>query len=335
MKPLPFELPAVICPESGDGAAQREKSDRDDSDPDRLCSGIIALSASGQRKKGALAGLAADRECKISELILRYKKKMKALGKEGADFYYIRSPKSLREARAAILAARKTFSGPAVISFEVNDEGVSEFGSDAMALYVIAEGMGASAFGLTMENAGYAEMADVFSRVAPYARIPLLASGRRARELSDAFPQIGLFESDAGAGICSLSFVESLNRPSFYKRDPELILAASNNEAFFLDAAADFQQEIGCGPDFPEKILEAEEEGGGLKITVGSAYDVDILDQYQYMINRPVCFCPLNPEILEAALKAYNGRAFFDSESCDIDENYLTYLKDFYGVIEL
>jgi 5-methyltetrahydrofolate--homocysteine methyltransferase len=81
-------------------------------------------------------------------------------------------------------------------------------------------------------------------------------------------------------------------------------------EAFFVDATVDFLQEIECDSDFPEKILDAEVESGGLRILIRSQDDVDILDQYQYMINRPVSICSESPELLEAALKIYNGRAF-------------------------
>jgi hypothetical protein len=41
-----------------------------------------------------------------------------------------------------LFAAKKSFSGPAIITFKVDEEGVSEFGSDAMALLAISEGMG-------------------------------------------------------------------------------------------------------------------------------------------------------------------------------------------------
>jgi len=93
-------------------------------------------------------------------------------------------------------------------------------------------------------------------------------------------------------------------------------------------------QEIECDSDFPEKILDAEVESGGLRILIRSQDDVDILDQYQYMINRPVSICSESPELLEAALKIYNGRAFFDG-TCDMEEHYIQYLQEFYGLIVL
>ncbi len=339
MKPLPFELPAVICPDGGASARQQENKDADEKNPDdHLCS-LFAPSAPDARRGGVISHSVLPElpfAIRFSGFESVYRQKMKELAKEGATFFHIETPGSLLEARAALLAAKKSFSGPAAISFKVDDEGRSNFGSDAMALYVISEAMGAAAFGLCSDGPMDA-LSEVFARIAPYARIPLMVFGDGAAvlELLKKIPQAGLVlcKKDAGAEAAS-SLLREMKPPRFLDRDPELILAASGKEAFFVDATIDFLQEVECSSDFPEDILRAEIEGGGLKIPVRTEDDVDLLEQYQYMINQPVCFCSESPALLEAALIAYNGRAFLDG-TCGIDGPYLKYLSDFYGLIIL
>ena len=194
--------------------------------------------------------------------------------------------------------------------------------------------MGAAAFGLCSDLNTDALLA-VFARIAPYAQIPLMAIGttERLRELSAKIPEIGLFYCEDEMSDV-LSLLHDAKEPQLFAKDSELIFAASGAEAFFVDATIDFSEEIECIPDFPENILKAEDEGGGLKIRIRGEDDIDLLEQYQYMINRPVCFCSDSPELLEAALKTYNGRAFFDG-TCDIEDIYLKYLQEYYGLIVL
>ena len=62
-----------------------------------------------------------------------------------------------------------------------------------------------------------------------------------------------------------------------------------------------------------EDIIAAEDDPvGALKIAIRSQDDVDIFAQHQYAVREALCLCSDVPELLEGALRVYQGRAFYD-----------------------
>ena len=54
MKPLPFKLPAVICPDNGVSVEQQEKNDAEEKNPDDHIRKIVACDRFLMSKQGAL-----------------------------------------------------------------------------------------------------------------------------------------------------------------------------------------------------------------------------------------------------------------------------------------
>ena len=79
--------------------------------------------------------------------------------------------------------------------------------------------------------------------------------------------------------------------------------------------------------------MKAEDETwGAIRLHIESEDDLRIFEEYQYMIRRPLCICPCNEEILEKALRIYNGRALFDN-TCEMAVEFLHHLSGAYGLI--
>ena len=85
-----------------------------------------------------------------------------------------------------------------------------------------------------------------------------------------------------------------------------------------------------------EDILTAEEERpvGALRIAILEQDDVDLFAQEQYAIRDALCLWSDVPELMEAALRVYQGRAFYDG-TADLDPEVLERLRQTYGLILL
>ena len=97
----------------------------------------------------------------------------------------------------------------------------------------------------------------------------------------------------------------------------------------------DVGEELECSPDLLEDIIAAENDPvGALKIAILSQDDVDIFAQHQYAVNKALCLWSDVPELLEAALRLYQGRAFYDGTG-DLPADVLARLSTVYGLIIL
>lgn len=73
---------------------------------------------------------------------------------------------------------------------------------------------------------------------------------------------------------------------------------------------------------------------GAMKIAIQSGDDVDIFALHQYAVGKALCLCSDVPELLEAALRAYQGRAFYDGTG-GLSREELERLTERYGLIVL
>ena len=85
-----------------------------------------------------------------------------------------------------------------------------------------------------------------------------------------------------------------------------------------------------------EDILEAEEEcpQGALKIAVLEEDDVAIFAENQYVVKDALCLWSDVPELLEEALRVYQGRAFWDGTG-DLEPEFLKQMCRKYGLVLL
>lgn len=237
-------------------------------------------------------------------LVGLYAKRAKALADAGAQAFLVEDITNMAEYRAAILGVREMdLPQPIVVLCPCDEEGRTATDADVLAIAIVAAGMGASAFGLKTDDPAVAR--EQLERIHQYLDLPLLE----------------------GLTPASLPPVE---------RDPDVIPCASETEARFITPDVDVGEIIPCSSDLVEAILEAEEERpvGALRISVLDADDLEIFSQEQYAVKDALCIWSDVPEIMESALRAYQGRAFYDG-TADLEPDFLSRMARKYGLILL
>lgn len=201
------------------------------------------------------------------------------------------------------------------------------------AALIVMQGMGADAFGLNCSY-GPEAMLEQLERLTPYAAVPLIAkpnaglpgeglcSPQALAAYVPAFARAGvrLFGGCCGttpAHVAALRSALAETEISPFvpaEHDPDVIPCASEREARFITPDVDVGETIPCTPNLLEEILEAEEERpqGALKISILREDDLDLFAENQYAVQDALCLWTDVPELLERALRLYQGRAFWD-----------------------
>ena len=98
----------------------------------------------------------------------------------------------------------------------------------------------------------------------------------------------------------------------------------------------DVGETIECSSDLMEDILEAEENcpQGALKIDILEEDDLTVFAENQYAIKDALCIGTDVPELLEGALRAFQGRAFWDGTE-ELDPEFLQKMRQKYGLVLL
>ena len=292
-------------------------------------------------------------ESSFEELVAVYTEQAAALAAAGVDLFVVETMTTMAEARAAVLACRSVSDRPVWVSFTCDEEGRSPAGTDVLAAMIVMQGMGAAAFGLNCTDP--AVTARQLERLAPYAAVPLLAKpnaglpgaycapAELAAQVS-AYARAGarLFGGCCGAGPDHLAAVkgavEAIDFSAFppVEHDPDVIPCASEKEARFITPDVDVGETIECTSDLLEDILMAEEVSpqGALKIAILEEDDLDIFAENQYAVKDALCLFSDVPELLEKALRIYQGRAFWDGTG-DLEEAFLRRMADQYGLVLL
>jgi len=229
-----------------------------------------------------------------------------ALDRAEAGPVWAHGLESLAAGRAVLLAAR---GRPVWTTFRCDGEGRTAIGLDVLAALIVMEGMGAAAFGLEGEDAG--ALCEQYQRLAPYATIPLVWCG------PGAAPALTL---EPGSALA----------------DPDVLPCASGTEARFITPDVDVGETLRCGPDLLEEILESEEgrPQGALKIAILDEDDLFAFADDQYAIRDALCLSTDVPELLERALRLYQGRAFWDGTE-DLEDGFLAEMARRYGLVLL
>ena len=104
-----------------------------------------------------------------------YAEQVLALERAGVDGYIIETVMTVAEARAILRAVKDHSDKPVLVTFTVGENGRTPLsGADALAALLIMQAMGADAFGLNC-SVGPEQMLAQLRRIAPYARVPLIA----------------------------------------------------------------------------------------------------------------------------------------------------------------
>lgn len=290
-------------------------------------------------------GEACVREGRFEDVVDNYKTQVSALAAAKVDLYLVETMLDMAEARAAVLAIKELDPHkPLLVTFFCDDEGRTPEGVDVLAALIVMQGMGVTAFGLNCMNPEI--MAGQLERLAPYASIPLVACPNGGEwslaEHAERFAAAGVrfFGGCCGSApedIAALGRrVAQMQLGAFVpmEQDPDVIPCASEREARFITPDVDVGEDIECTPDLTEDILDAEDEGSSLKILIQEQDDVDMFAENQYLVEDALCLCSDVPELLEQALRVYQGRAFWDGTG-DIEPEDLKPLVEKYGLIIL
>lgn len=237
----------------------------------------------------------------FEELVAEYRARLVP----GQGPVYLAGMTAMAECRAALMAAREADCSPVWVSWACDGEGESPTRVHMLAALFVSEGLQAAAFGIDCpEEAAEERLAEL----AQYARIPLFRV--KAGEL-EVFP----YERSAA--------------------DPDVIPCATGTAPCFVTRTVDVGEEIECGPDLLVDIIAAEDDPvGAVKIAIREEDDVDIFAQNQYAVREALCLYADVPELLEGALRVYQGRAFYDGTG-GLDRAELERLSRLYGLIIL
>ena len=271
----------------------------------------------------------------FDELYDIYHEQASALEEAGVDMFVIETIMTVPDARAAVLAVKDVSTKPVLVSFTCDENGRTLTGTDVTAALVILQGMGIDAFGLNCST-GPDQMLTQFRRLGEFAEVPLavkpnaglpeVSGGKTVYRCSpEEFVRYTSDFNEAGAamfgGCCgtgpdhiralkeSLAGFE-LKKPSPAHRDK--IVCATEKDAFVLDRGINAENVIKCGKDMEPEIRQANKsraEVMAVEITKASA--LDYFEAAQYAIRKPLCLICSDAEILEEALRVYQGRAMY------------------------
>ena len=240
-------------------------------------------------------------ETDFEELVAQYRARLVP----GQSPVHLAGMTTMAECRAALMAVRETDCFPVWVSWACDEEGESPTRVHMLAALFVSEGLQAAAFGIDCPEDSAQERLE---ELAQYARIPLF---RVKPEEIVSFP----YERSAA--------------------HPDVIPCATGTAPCFVTRTVDVGEEIECGPDLLEDIIAAEDNPvGAVKIAIHEEDDVDIFAQNQYAVREALCLYADVPELLEGALRVYQGRAFYDGTG-GLERPELERLSRLYGLIVL
>ncbi len=289
-----------------------------------------------------------------------YAEQAAALERAGVDLFLVESVMTMAEARAAVLGIREAGSAkPILVTCYCDEEGRTPSGTDVLACAIVMQGMGAQAFGLNCVDPAVAE--EQLTRLHQYTDLPLIAEPSaglpdmvdgvpvyqdNAQEFARRVPQwaaagVRIFGGCCGTTPTHIAALRSAVGKIAYsdfppvEKDPDVIPCASEKEARFITPDVDVGEVIPCTSALLEDILEAEERPvGALKIAVLDTEELEIFAEEQYAVRDALCIWSDVPELMEGALRAYQGRAFYDG-TAELEQDFLARLSEKYGLILL
>ncbi len=293
-------------------------------------------------------------ETTFEELVDVYTEQAAALEEAGVDLFVIETMMTVAEARAALLAVKSVSKKPVFVTFTCDEKGRTLSGTDVTAALVIIQGMGADAFGLNCST-GPEEMLRQIRRLREYARVPLIAKPNAgipqvingetvyncppatfaayAKELAEA--GVCIFGGCCGteeAHIEALAeAVKGLKPASPAPQHTELLPCATEERVFMLEPSAPCGEAISCDGDLEDRLCDAlEEETEMLTLSIDKAEQLDDLSDCRCMITKPLCIRCEDAELLERALRIYQGRAIYDGS---LPDEKLFPLTEKYGLV--
>lgn len=269
-------------------------------------------------------------------LISQYKAILKQGIPKSAEFLYLRGIQTFASLRCAVLAVTDVTGRPIMAEVEVGQDGILTFGTDIIAAVGVLQSIGVTTIIISGENVQ--DVSHALQMCAPYARISLGVKVEPSWLNQSEYPLDGAeiylprYESDTEeiGNILRTYDVKSVD----YREHDDMILAPDGTNAHFLDSCVDISDEIEVGSRFSERLIEAEDESGALKLVFETEDDLECFEEEVFMLARPVCLCAEQVELLESALRIYPGRALYDG-TWELEEHMIKYFSEKYGMIRL
>lgn len=282
-------------------------------------------------------------------LIGIYAEQATALADAGVDLLVIETMSSLSECRAAVIAARQT-GLPILLTMTVNADGRTLWGDDVLAAMVILQNLGISAFGLNCSE-GPDDMIPLFERLAPYAKIPLIAKPNAG---NPALSPAAFAERCAALLRCGVTIIggccgtdpaylaalrqtlDGFDFSSVHIKPADYQILAAARTVYYLDDDLEYSAPIICEVDMADALLDCSHEScDAVLIRLDTPDDGYRFALNAHMIDMPVAFESESIEAIESALLHYNGRALVVSTSCEIDRALLDEVAARYGAVVL
>ena len=283
-----------------------------------------------------------------------YTEQAAGLEQAGVDLFVIETMMTLSDARAAVLAVRSVSDKPIFVTFTCDENGRSLSGTDITAALTVLQGMGIDAFGLNC-SAGPAEMLPQIKRLREFSRVPLIVKPNAGMpEIVDGkavyncppeqFVELVPEFLKAGVAIfggCCGTTAEHIAALSKALRNAEpvapapkfanLLPASTEKLTAYLPVDARCGKVLAVTPDFADELSDALETDDVLvAVRLDTWEEVELFADCQYMISKPLCIVCDDADILEAALRAYQGRALYEGA---LPDTALAPLVSKYGVI--
>ena len=256
--------------------------------------------------------------------------------KEEAAIYHLRSAPGFAALRAAVLAIGELTGRAVIAEVAIEDgEGRMADGTDVRAALGVLQCIGVTTIVLTAHDPE--AMTAALDLAAPYARMAIGACVHSAwlRAQTKLYNIELVLPADHDDTARLLKALDDHTGGETVPRDHgDFILAPDGKNAHFIDATIDISDEIECGPRLEAALIEAEDDAGALKLVLETEDDVIKLEEFRYMISRPLCLCAASAELLEQGLRVFPGLALYDG-TWEQPEDVLHYLEKKYGLIRL
>ena len=293
-------------------------------------------------------------EASFEELVDIYAEQAVGLEQAGGDLFAVETMMTLADARAAVLAIRSVSDKPIFVTFTCDESGRCLSGTDVAAALVVLQGMGVSAFGLNCST-GPEQMLLQLRRLRDYARVPLIAKpnagmpvtvdGKTTYDCTQEefvrwVPEMLQAGTAIFGGCCGTdedyiaALAKALKGAAFVRpapKYPDLLPAATEKDVCCLPVDAGHGAVVSGAEHMEDGLTDALEDGFPMvAVAINGWEDVDALADCQYMISKPLCLVCDQADLLEAALRVYQGRALYEG---GLTQEELKPLAEKYGVI--
>ena len=323
---------------------------------------LAALSEQAANGKALRAGdlsptgafLAPLGDVSFEDLVDIYTQQAAGLESAGVDLFVIETMMTLSDARAAVLAVRSVSDKPIFVTFTCDENGRSISGGDVTAALVVLQGMGIDAFGLNC-SAGPEQMLPQLRRLREYARVPLIAKPNAGmpqivdgKAVYNCTPEefialipdmlrigVAVFGGCCGTTAAHIAALrDALDGAAITPPAPlhtHMLPAATEKLPFPLPVDVRWSAILSLTADAEDALSAGQEtDDPVLAVRIDDWDGVQALADFQYLIAKPLCIVCDDSELLEAALRVYQGRALYEG---GLTEEELKPLAGKYGVI--